>query len=155
MADINNMGRELGWDDVIENDSTFTLLPEGDYPFEVTGMERARHNGSAKLPACAKAVLTIKIDGGALGTTTVTNNLFLHTRTEGLLCAFFTAIGQRKHGEPLKMNWGKVIGARGHCKVGIRKWIGEKDGQEHESNEIKQFLEPQGSGNVTYTAGDF
>ena len=33
MAEINNTGRELGWDDIIEHDSTFVVLPEGDYPF--------------------------------------------------------------------------------------------------------------------------
>lgn len=142
MANNNTAEREFGWNDVIENDSSFTLLPEGEYPFEVTEMERARHPGSAKLPACNKAIVTVKIDGGELGITTCKSNLFLHSRTEGLLCAFFTAIGQRKHGEPLAMNWGKVVGSRGRCKVGIRKWIGEKDGQEHESNEIKQFLDP-------------
>ena len=61
---IPNPGRELGWNDTIEHDSEYTLLPEGDYDFEVTRLERARHNGSAKLPACNKAVLTLRLTDG-------------------------------------------------------------------------------------------
>ena len=44
------MERELDWDDEIERESDFVLLPEGDYDFTVTGFERARHEGSEKLP---------------------------------------------------------------------------------------------------------
>ena len=54
--------RELGWDDEIEKDGPeFVLLPEGDYSFEVVGFERARHNGSEKLPACNKAQQQLNI----------------------------------------------------------------------------------------------
>lgn len=61
----NDAGREFGWDDEIQNDSPDrVVLPEGEYPFEVTKFERQRHPGSAKLPPCAMALLTIQIDGG-------------------------------------------------------------------------------------------
>ncbi len=43
--------KELGWDDEISQESTFTLLEEGDYRFRFVSMERGRHNGSSKLPA--------------------------------------------------------------------------------------------------------
>ena len=59
--------RMFDWNDVIENDSSFTLLPEGRYPFTVVSFERAEHAGSDKIPPCKKAVLTIELDGGALG----------------------------------------------------------------------------------------
>ncbi|HIV19446.1 MAG TPA: DUF669 domain-containing protein [Candidatus Merdivicinus intestinigallinarum] len=134
--------REFGWDDVIENDGgDWVLLPEGEYPFTVKSFERKRFNGSAKLPPCNQAELTIEIDGGSLGKTTVQHSLFLHSKTEGLLCAFFTAIGHRKHGEPLRMNWQAVPGATGRCKVYVDKWEG-RDGKEHESNRIQKFIEP-------------
>ena len=44
MADMNTTtDRALGWDDEFTNVSQdFVLLPEGEYYFEVTGMERAR-----------------------------------------------------------------------------------------------------------------
>lgn len=98
MADMNTTtDRALGWDDEFTNISQdFVLLPEGEYYFEVTGMERARFEGSAKLPPCSMAKLTLKIFGGALGDTTVTHRLYLHTKTQGLLGAFFESIGQCK-----------------------------------------------------------
>ena len=142
MADNTNMGRELGWDDEIERDSEFTLLPEGDYDFEVISFERARHAGSTKLPACNKAVLTLEV-GGDQAAARIRHNLFLHTKTEGMLCAFFLGIGARKHGEKVSMDWNRVVGARGRCKLGIRKWISDKSGEEMQSNEIKRFYEPE------------
>ena len=47
---MSEFEKELGWDDVIEKESDFTLLPAGDYDFTITGFERARHEGSEKLP---------------------------------------------------------------------------------------------------------
>jgi hypothetical protein len=155
---------ELGWNEVIENDSPdFIILQEGDYDFEVTEFERARHNGSEKLPACNKAVIHIKIEAPE-GTTTIKHNLFLHTKTEGMLCAFFTAIGQRKKGERATMNWNAVVGSKGRCKVGIKKWTND-EGREVVMNEIKRFYEPgdnkasvnnnQPAAQKTYEAGRF
>ncbi len=148
-----NVERELGWDDQIENDGPeFVTLPEGDYDFEVTSFERGRHNGSDKLPACNKAIVSIKIEGPQ-GIFTIQHNLFLHSKTEGLLCAFFTAIGQRKKGEKLKMNWNQVIGSKGRAKVGVKKWTYE--GKEYEGNEIKKFYEPSESPSKGFEAGRF
>jgi hypothetical protein len=142
----NNAGYVLGWDDEIQKDSQFVTLPEGDYDFEVIEFERARHPGSEKLPACPKAIVHIKIEGKE-GTSIIKHNLFLHSATEGMLCAFFTGIGQRKHGEKLRMNWNAIVGAKGRAKVGIRKFTNDK-GQEMEFNEIKKFYdfggEPKG-----------
>lgn len=144
MNEINRDLRELGWDDEIENDSPeFIILPEGDYEFVVTKFERGRHNGSEKLPPCNKAILTLQIVGKE-GVALITHNLFLHSKCEGMLCAFFTAIGQRKHGEKLKMNWNNVIGASGRLKLGIRTWTGN-DGTEKTSNDVKKFYEPEES----------
>lgn len=133
--------RELGWEDTIEQDSSFTLLPEGDYDFQVVELERARHQGSAKLPPCNKAILHIRIEGEG-GVAVIKHNLFLHSRCEGMLCAFFTAIGQRKRGEQMRMDWSKVVGAKGRAKVGIHKWVDNK-GEERQSNQIKYFYDKE------------
>ncbi len=138
MAD--NFERELGWDDSIEKDSEFSLLPAGDYDFTVVSFERARYNGGDKLPPCNKAVLTLELTDG-VNTSKMTHNLFLHTRTEGMLCAFFTAIGQRKHGDKMSMNWNAVPGSTGRCKVSVREWKGN-DGMVNQSNDIKKFYAP-------------
>lgn len=135
------MDRELNWDDEILEESSFTLLPEGDYEFTVKGFNRGRHSGSAKLPACNKAELEIAVDDGKGNRGTIFHNLFLYTKCEGLLSAFFISIGQKKHGEPLKMNWSTVIGAKGRCKVAIDKWTGN-DGTEKQNNKITKFYEP-------------
>lgn len=140
MNDYDPMPREFGWDDEIKNDSQFQILPEGDYRFCVKKFERARHSGSEKIPACNKAILTIAIENGETSGS-VQTNLFLHSKFEWKLCQFFTSIGQRKHGEAVRMNWGAVPGATGVCHVGIRKWTGN-DGKEHENNEISEFYDP-------------
>ncbi len=127
----------LDWDSEISADSSFTLLPEGEYPFKIVDFQRGYYNGGDKLPACPKAELKIEIDGGEQGTVTVNHNLFISRKTEGLLCEFFTSIGLKKHGEPLKMNWQLVPGATGRCKVGIRQYNG------NEYNEIKKFVKPE------------
>ncbi len=144
--------RELQWDDTITKDSSdFILLPEGDYNFTVESFERGRHTGSGKLPACNKAVLTLRIDA-AEGTARITHNLFLHSKTEGMLSSFFTCIGQKKKGEPLKMDWGRVTGASGRCKVGIHAYK-NKDGEDRKSNDIKRFY-PKEEG-PAFKAGEF
>lgn len=142
---MSEMGRELGWDDSIQNENEFVLLPEGDYPFRVVKFDRGRHGGSEKLPACNKAILSIEIKAPE-GSVAIQHNLFLHTKTEGMLSAFFCAIGQKKHGEKMTMNWNQVVGAMGRCTVSQDTWKG-KDGAEMKSNRIKKFLEyeaPQG-----------
>jgi hypothetical protein len=134
--------RELDWDDQIEDDGPeFIILPPGDYDFEVTDFERGRHQGSDNLPPCNKAIVYLRIEGKE-GATTIKHQLFLHTKTEGLLCAFFTGIGQRQKGERITMNWDKVIGATGRAKIGIRKWTNDK-GETLEFNEVKRFYEPE------------
>lgn len=148
MADV--IERELGWDDEISNDGEeFIVLPAGDYDFEVVGFERGRHDGSPKLPPCNKAVLSLKLTGEG-GSTTIQHNLFLHTKTEGMISQFLICIGQKKHGEPTRPNWNAMIGAKGRAKVEIRNWTGN-DGTEKQSNQVKKFYEPK----PTFTPGAF
>lgn len=146
----NDIGRELDWDEAIElNPSTFVLLPEGEYDFKVIKFERQRHAGSTKLPPCPKAAITVEVSG-INGTTQIIHNLFLHTKTQGLLSAFAISIGQGKQGDVVKLDWSKVLGATGRAKVTVRKYT-KKDGTEAEINDIKEFLPPL----RTWTAGGF
>ena len=147
MSNDKNIERELDWDSEIENESPeFVLLPEGEYEFEVISFERARYAGGEKLPPCNQAKLKLKIETPE-GIATVSNNLFLHSRTEGLLSAFFNCIGQKKHGEKVQMNWGRVIGARGRALIGVRTY------NEKEFNEVKRFLDPVDAASATPSAG--
>ena len=124
--------REYGWDDEIQNEDAFTLLPAGDYEFEIVKYERARHEGSDKIPPCNKAVVTFRV-----GETTLTENFLLCSTLEWKLSQLFLSVGLKKHGEPLRMNWQALPGKRGVCKVIVHKYM--KDGAEREINRIDKL----------------
>ena len=146
-----NIDRELGWDDEIEKDNgEFILLPEGDYEFTVESFDRARYQGGAKLPACNMAVLSIRIETPE-GSVVIPHRLYLHTKTEGLISAFFSSIGLKEKGQKVKMNWNAVPGAVGRCKVGIHEWTNDA-GEKRQSNDIKRFYPKE---QRAYKAGDF
>lgn len=146
-----NEGYELGWDAEIENEGTpFVVAEPGDYGFTVTGFERARFAGSAKMPPCNQAKLFIKLDMPNGEECVIKHNLFLHSKTEWKLCEFFTAIGQRKHGQKVSMNWNAVQGAHGRCKVSKRSFK-SKEGKEMWTNDIDKFYEP--SDELPFTVG--
>lgn len=149
---MNNEGYELGWDSQIENEGTpFVVAEPGDYNFTVVNMERARFNGSAKMPPCNQAKLTLRMampDGSICD---VKHNLFLHTKTEWKLSEFFLSIGQKQKGQKLVPNWNNLIGATGRCKVTKRSFK-NKDGRDMETNDIERFYEPEQHGSdLPYT----
>lgn len=128
MADF----REYSWDDEIQSEDAFTLLDAGDYEFEIVKFERARHEGSEKIPPCNKAVVTFKVGGTAL-----TENFLLCSTLEWKLSQLFLSVGLKRHGEPLRMNWQALPGKRGVCKVIVHKYM--KDGSEREINRIDKL----------------
>lgn len=133
-----NQERELQWEDTIEKDGPdFILLPEGDYDFTVAKFERARFAGSSKMPACNQAKLEIIVHSPQ-GDVSINHSLLLHTKTEGFLSNFFAGIGQKKKGEPLRMNWNAVNGAKGRLKLKINNFT-KKDNTQGQSNEIVTF----------------
>lgn len=131
----------LGWDDEISEDGggQYVLLEEGDYNFTVTGFERGRFTGSAKTPACNKAVLTLTVDT-AEGQASCKYDLILYKSLEWKLSAFFRAIGQKRPGESLRMDWSKVEGSQGRAHFAPRSYTG-KDGKEHQCNDVQRFYD--------------
>ncbi len=135
-ADTNIMG----WDDVIEDDGNgFILLEEGDYDFTVSGFERGRHNGSAKIPACNKAIITLSIDSPQ-GVVEIKENLILYKTMEWKISAFFRSLGLKKHGERLTMDWDHVLGAAGRAHIVQREYIGN-DGTNKKANNVGYFID--------------
>ncbi len=132
-----NEERELNWDDTIEKESDFLTVPEGDYAFTVESFERARHTPkeNGKLPACNKAVLSIRIDTPD-GAVYITHSLFLHTKMESRLSEFFLSIGQKKKSEQLKMNWNAVPGSTGRAHVTLDP---DKNDPSKKYNHISKF----------------
>lgn len=143
MADNNYSAQDMcmDWDDSIQNDGTdFSPLPEGDYVFKVTNFERARHPGSANLPPCNKAALTLTVYGEDGKTSRVFCDLFLYRTMEWKMSAFFRSIGQKKHGEKFTPDWNKVMHQRGRAHF---KFVEYKDrnGDERTKNEVDKFLD--------------
>lgn len=152
---MSEFEKEFNWDDEITAESEFTLLSEGDYDFEVTNFERGRSKGSDKIPPSNMAILTLRVFDEKQSTV-ITDYLVLHSKMEWKLSQFFLAIGQKKHGEPLRMDWSKVQGAKGRCKVLIEKYTTDK-GEERESNKIAKYYDfvQTAPTQQKWSAGDF
>ena len=130
----------MNWDDAIETDGQeYILLPEGEYNFKVTNFERGRFVGSAKIPQCNKATITIQIEAKE-GTTSVKFDLILYRTLEWRISAFFRCIGQKKHGEKLTMNWGTVIGSKGRAYIKQRSYTNQ-NGDEKFINDVDRFID--------------
>ena len=131
--------RIMDWDDVIQDDGQeFVVLPEGDYTFTVTNFERGRFPGSAKIPACNKATISINIDNDK-GVANARFDLILYRTLEWKIASFFRCIGQKKHGEKVVMNWNGIVGARGRAHIKPRTYT--KDGEERQVNDVDRFYD--------------
>jgi len=130
---VNVMGEAFDWDSEISRESEFVLLPDGEYEFTVTNMERQRFDGSDKMAPCPMAKVTLEVLSRD-GNVTISDRLLLNSKLEWKLSAFFGSIGQKKHGDKLKMNWGAVVGSTGHAKIGTREYNGKK------YNEIRAYV---------------
>lgn len=141
MNNLNDPGRELGWEDEIENEgSPRVVLEPGEYPFTVQSFERARFAGSEKVSPCPQAIVHLQINAPE-GPVPMNVNLFLHTRFEWKLCQFFTSLGLRQHSEKLRMNWAAVAGRSGRCKITKRTYK-DRNGVDREANDVDEFLDP-------------
>ena len=147
MSDFENAKDLLGWDDEITTDG-FPMIPDGDYEFTVVNFERDRFAGNEKTPACNKANITIRIKHQSEDVD-IKHSFFMLKKNEWQLSQFFCCIGQKKHGEPLRMNWNAVIGSKGRCKIGKRTYNG------NEYNEVKKFLEPAEANQTAFSDGGF
>lgn len=116
-----NQPHEMDWDsEISQEEMELAHLAPGDYPFQIVSLEKARHQprDGGKLPPCNKAILTVRVTDRMTGQVIdLRHNLFLHSTMEWKLCEFFAAIGMRQKGEALRMDWNRVVGATGLCKV--------------------------------------
>ena len=118
------------WDDEIENDGeerNFVTLEDGDYSFEVVKFERSfyKPSANAKTPACNQADITLLIKTEE-GDCFIVDKFPLSSTMEWKISAFFRAVGLKKRGERLKMQWKESIGLTG--KAHITKTQGKNDG---------------------------
>ena len=94
MAEYTNLdpNLELDWDGEVSNEGGFVLLPEGDYPYTITKFERARYNGSSKVPPCRMAQLTVTVHGEQ-GDASITCRLFLLAKFQWKIAELFVSLG--------------------------------------------------------------
>ena len=85
MANTTNE-RAMDWEDTIENESNFRIIPEGDYSFTVSKLTRARYNGGAKIGPCPKAILDLDVVTPE-GVVTVQHNLHVHRAAQARAAA--------------------------------------------------------------------
>lgn len=148
----NSIDRALDWNDTITKEAEFELLPEGEYNFTVESFERGRFDGSEKMSPCPMANLTLLVSDPATGKTgRVFDSLYLNSKAEWRLSQFFTAIGQKKKGEPLVMNWNQVPGSSGRLKLTVNKYT-DKNGNARENNRVGNYLSKE---QKAFTPGQF
>ena len=70
------------------------------------------------------------------------------------MCVFYSYRANVNMEKKLTMNWNKVVGSKGRCKVIIDKWTND-NGDEKTSNKIAKFYEPDESKNNTAPAKKF
>lgn len=139
MSEYQNDAHEIGWgDQIVADGGEFLLLDEGDYDFTVTAFERGRFPGSAKIPACNKAVLTLTVQTQK-GEANAKYDLILWSSLEWKISEFFRSIGQKKSGEAFVPRWNEVVGAKGRAHFKPRKYL--KNGEERQVNDISKFYD--------------
>lgn len=142
-------GRELGWDDTIQNDGQdFEPVPPGDYDVTIEKWERGRSKGEGKLPPCNMAIVYFTIHAPERDVP-VRENYILHTSVEWKLSELFCGVGLKKKGEPLRMNWGALPGKKARAKVGIQPGVKDPTKQYNRIEKLYPYEPPK------FTPGSF
>ena len=145
-------GHELGYDDVISQDSQFVLLEEGDGDFVIDHFERARHEGSDKIPPCNKVFVYFTVKDCKGNEATIREQYILWSTLEWTLSQLFTSVGLKKKGEDLRMDWDRLPGLRGTCRI-----VHEADRNDPNKiyNRIHTLYPSTGSGPKSWTPGRY
>lgn len=120
------------------------VLPEGDYRFEIAKVERGRHNGQGKIPACNKATVTFRVFSPQ-GDVTIKENYYLLNEDWRIrmMTSFFASIGLAdratvESGGRIRPVWSnEIVGRRGVCRIAPRTY--QKDGQDYQTNNLKSL----------------
>jgi hypothetical protein len=138
------MAEKKDWDSPIdENGSTpNAVLPQGEYRFVVKSLVKTVSKG-AKTSGAPQAKMVLMIydkndETYANQIGIAIDRLTLHTETWGMVCQFFKAIGERKHGETIQPNWEEVPGASGLVKLSPHTFEGKTHMQ------VDAYIDPAG-----------
>lgn len=157
MSNEQNM-EVFDWDSEISADGQdFSPLPEGDYVFEVTDLKKEYFSGSAKLPACPRAAMTLKVYSEDMSrSVTVYEGLLLCAKMEWRVSGFLRCVGMKKHGQKVRPNWDHMIGASGVAHFKVEDYTG-KDGTTRQRNHLDTYIDKDGTAPVApvKSASDF
>lgn len=145
----------LDFDSVFTADASskeFSVLPEGNYPFEIEKIERDhvsdnpnRDGKVSNYAGCPMAKVTFRIKGkdtnGEDTEITRTENFILHTKFIWKISQLFISVGLAKQGEQFRPDWQGLPTRTGQCKVVINKYTGN-NGKEYTNNQISEYLDP-------------
>ena len=136
----------FGWDDSIDpNQQQRVLLPAGPAMFSVQELKRERKEfGKFGVQNIAVVVMLVSTMETGFDTQEVQVNLPLVHALKWKITNFFTAIGQRKHGDEGEFvpNWSKVVGATGNCVLEHRE-VTSKKGTKYTVADVKEFTAPE------------
>ena len=145
----------IGWEDEIEESSSFELIPDGDYWFEVTNFEREwwepNDPENSRIKACNQANIELTIiwknDQGQVKTSKIQYRLKVTESLTFLIFRFFECVGLRKKGDGTKLKlalFNQVVGRTGVCAIGKRE--GSKGGT---FNDVKYCYPPEEAPKIT------
>jgi hypothetical protein len=139
------MSEEMKWDSEIDPTADRPeriLLPEGPVKFAVMKFERARKEfgkcGTINVAVIKVIVVGMSGDGDSVD---LVINLGLHADLQWKITEFFTAIGQREHGDTGKFvpNWAKVDGSEGYA-INKHRELKTKKGETYKVNDLAKFV---------------
>jgi hypothetical protein len=141
----------FGFDDPVDpKEPERTLLPEGKATFTVLDWKRSRGEcGKYGTHNVAKILLLVVAEDGTEAE--LEENVWLIKALTWKYLQFFTAIGQRQHGDEGEFipKWNEVKDSVGACEIEHRKYINKK-GKEVTAHQIKAFLAPEESGDIPF-----
>ena len=117
----------------------YRLLQPGVYRARIKRFEQGEFKGSAKLSACPRAIITLAVETEK-GQQEVNVSLLVHKKLEWRLSQFFRAIGRKRHGEPLQMDWSGLVGLPLKVHISIRSYT-NRDGEERQINDVDRFYD--------------
>jgi hypothetical protein len=113
------------------------IVPKGIYLFAVKAFKKA-HSTGKDAPMC-KLTLGIYAPHDAefkTELTTCRDQLILHEDCSWKIAQFFTAIGDRKHGELFRPAWDQIGGATGKCELQVELY------KDKPQNKVEKYLDP-------------
>lgn len=139
-----DMGQALDWEgEVSDEGGAYEVVPAGTYPAIVEKVERERFEGSAKIAACPRAAVHLRVFLPDGGDSVVVDRILLSTKTAWRVARFFEGLGFAKDPETGKvpMRWNEVDGKQCLVALKVRQYQ-KKDGSTGESNDVEKYLPP-------------